>query len=94
MFQDFCCCCDYIKILVSSFAHQIQYEYYGGNKSVYIEVVSLEIFSVTTQPEMAYFPESCTFHAFFRYFLSDEIRGDASTTAAHSKHSIELLKQF
>ena len=36
---------DYAERAVSIFAHQIQSEYYGGNISVSIEVISLEHFS-------------------------------------------------
>ena len=36
LFQDVLCCRDYAERLVASFAHQIQSEYYGGNRSVSI----------------------------------------------------------
>ena len=37
------------EYIVASFAHQIQFEYYVGNRSVYIEDILLEHFSVTVQ---------------------------------------------
>ena len=42
------CCRDYSERDVLSFAYQIQYEYYGGNKYVSIEGISLEHFSAPT----------------------------------------------
>ena len=30
-YQDVLCCFDYAEIVVASFSHQIQSEYYGGN---------------------------------------------------------------
>ena len=48
-FQDGLCRCDYAKTLLSSFAHKIQSEYYGGNRSVYIEGIELENFSALPQ---------------------------------------------
>ena len=44
-FQDVLCCRDYAERVVASFANQIQSKYYGGNRSVYIEVIALEHFS-------------------------------------------------
>ena len=38
---------DYAEWVVSSFAHQIQSKYYGGNRSVYIEIITLENFNVS-----------------------------------------------
>ena len=43
------CRLDYAEIVVASFTHQIHYEYYGGNRSVYIEGIALEHFSVPTK---------------------------------------------
>ena len=39
----------YSERIVSSFAHQIQSEYYGGNRSVSIEVIALESISALPQ---------------------------------------------
>ena len=43
--QDVICRRDYAERAVASFANQIQSEYYGGNRSVSIEGIVLEIFS-------------------------------------------------
>ena len=45
LFQDVLCRRDYDERVVESFSHQIQSEYYGGNRSVSIEGISLEQFS-------------------------------------------------
>ena len=42
------CRCDYAERVVASFAHKIQSEYYGGNRSVSIEDIELEKFSALT----------------------------------------------
>ena len=49
--QDVLCRRDYAEIVVASFAHQIQYEYYGGNISVSIEGIALEHFSPPTHTD-------------------------------------------
>ena len=41
-YQDVLCCQDYAEHVLASFAHQIQSEYYGGNKYLYIEGIVLE----------------------------------------------------
>ena len=43
LFQDVLCRRDYAERVVASFANEIKYEYYGGNRSVSIEVIALEI---------------------------------------------------
>ena len=48
-FQDVLCRRDYAEMAVASFAHQIQSEYYGGNRSVSIEGITLEHFSALPQ---------------------------------------------
>ena len=40
LFQDFLCRRDYAERVVSNFANKIQSEYYGGNRSVYIEGIA------------------------------------------------------
>ena len=50
IFLDFLCHCDYAKIVVSSFAHKIQSEYYDINRSVSIKGIEVEEFSETTHP--------------------------------------------
>ena len=47
--QDVLCRFDYAERVVVRFAHQIKYEYYGGNMYVSIEGVALEHFSATDQ---------------------------------------------
>ena len=41
------CCQDYAEHVLASFAHQIQSEYYDGNRSVSIEGIEMENFSAT-----------------------------------------------
>ena len=74
---------DYAERLVASFAHQIQSEYYGGNRSVYIEGIALEHFSVLPQTEIKTSTKSCPYHALFHSFLSYKSKQDAATTTAH-----------
>ena len=45
LFQDVFCRRDYAERVLASFANQIQYEYYGGNRSVPIKGITLENFS-------------------------------------------------
>ena len=47
--HDVLCWNDNTDRIVSSFAHQIQSEYYIGNWSVYIEGIALENFSASNQ---------------------------------------------
>ena len=47
--HDVLCRSDYEERIVSSFSHQIQSEYYGGNRSVSIEGISLKNFSNSNQ---------------------------------------------
>ena len=51
-FQDVLCCRDYAERVVASFSHQIKSEYYGGNRSVYIEGIALEHFSELPQTDI------------------------------------------
>ena len=68
-FQYVLCCRDYSTRVVSSFPHQIQSEYYGGNKSVYIEDIVLENFSALPQTKInsstTPFPRHAVFHYYF-----------------------------
>ena len=48
--NDVLCCSDYAERLISNFSRQIQSEYYGGNRSVSIEGIALEQFSVSQYP--------------------------------------------
>ena len=52
LFQDVLCYCDYAERVVASFANQIQSEYYGGNRSVYIEGIVIEHFSAAPQSDI------------------------------------------
>ena len=63
--QDVFCCRDYFERVVAIFAHQIQSEYYGGNRSVFIEGIVLDHFSAPTHTEIAGSPQAHTHHAVF-----------------------------
>ena len=91
-FQDVLCHRDYAERLVASFSHQIQSEYYVGNRSVHIEGISFEHFSTVPQTEMNSSKKSCPQHEVFYYFLSDDSKQDAATTIAHRKRLIDLFK--
>ena len=64
-FQDMLCRSDYEKRVVASFEHQIKSEYYGGNRSVSIEVFALEHFSATYQEKSSSSSHSHTHHTAF-----------------------------
>ena len=85
---------DYEEYVGASFAHQIQYEYYAGNRYVSIEGITLEHFSATYQKISSYSSHSRTLNAVFHSFISDNSKQYAATTAAHSKRIIELLKNI
>ena len=89
-FQDVLCRRDYDDRLVASFSNQIQSEYYGGNRSVSIEGISLEHSSELPQTEIKSSTKPCPRHAVFHSFLSDNSKQDAATTTAHSNFLIEL----
>ena len=48
LFQDLLCSRDYAERLVANFSNQIESEYYGGNRSMYIEGIALEHFLCIT----------------------------------------------
>ena len=52
LFQDVLCRRDYAEMVVASFSNKIQYEYYGGNRSVSIEGIALEHFSAAPQSDI------------------------------------------
>ena len=83
---------DYAEILVASFANQIQSEYYGRNITVSIEGIALEHFSAPTHTEIEVTPQVRTRHAVFHSFFSDASKQYSSTTTAHRKCTIKLLK--
>ena len=86
------CFRDYTERVVASFAHQIQYEYYGGNRSVSIEGIALENFSALPHTEINSSKKPCPRHAVFHFFSYDSKQDDATTTA-HRNRFIGLLKE-
>ena len=52
LFQDVLCRSDYSETVVKNFDNKIQSEYYGGNRSVYIEGIALENFSAAPQADI------------------------------------------
>ena len=82
---------DYSERVVASFPHQIQSEYYGGNRTVSIKGITLEHFSALPQTEINSSTKACPRHAEFHYFLSDYRKQDSANTTAHSKRLIELF---
>ena len=93
LFQDVLCRRDYAERVVASFANQIQSEYYGGNRSVYIEGIALETFSAAPQADINSSTLSRPRNAVFNYFSSDDSKQDADTTTSHIKPLISLLKE-
>ena len=93
LFQDVLCCRDYADMVVSIFAHQIQSEYYGGNRSVSIEGIALEFFSALPTLDINSTTPSRQRHVVFHSVLSDESKQDADTTTAHRKRLISLIKE-
>ena len=62
------CCRYYDERLVASFVHQMQSEYYCGNRSMFIEGIALEHFGEKARPETATTPQARTRHAVFHSF--------------------------
>ena len=85
------CHSDYTEQLLDIFAHQIQSEHYGGNKSLSIEGISLEQLSASTQPLLLFSKKSCTCNTVFQSFLSYDNNQDADRTSTYNKRVIELL---
>ena len=92
LFQDVLCRRDYAERAVASFANQIQLEYYGGNRSVSIEGIALEIFSAVPKTDINSTTLSRQRYAVFHSFFSDDSIKDDDTTTAHIKRLILLLK--
>ena len=92
LFQDVRCHSDYAERVVASFANKIKSEYYGGNRSVSIEVIALEHFSAAPLVDINSSTISRPQHAVFHSFLSDDSKHDAATTTAHSKRLISSDK--
>ena len=87
------CCRDNIERVVASSPHQIQSEYYGGNRSVSIQAIALEYLSALPQTEINSSTKPCPHYAVFHSFLSDDRKQDSATTTAYSNCLIELLKK-
>ena len=64
-FQDMLCRREYVECLVARCVHQIQSEYYVGNRCVSIEGIALEHFSITDQETGSSPSHSFTRHAVF-----------------------------
>ena len=79
-------------MIVASFSHQIQSEYYGGNRLVSNKGILLEHFNALPQTEINLSKKSFPRHALFKYFSSDDSKRYAAITIAHSKFLIELLR--
>ena len=69
------------------FSNQIQLEYYVGNRSVSIEGIALERFSVSHHPSLLLASDHVSRHMMFHIF-SDYRKQYASTTAEHSERII------
>ena len=80
--------CDYKEQVVSSFSHQIQSEYYGGNRYVYIEGIALEHFSASHHNSPLFASDYVSRQFGFNPFFSDYRKQDAATTNEHSKRII------
>ena len=85
LFQDVLCRRDYTDMEVAIFSHQIQSEYYGGNRSVSIEGISLENFISFTKGRYQLNLQTRQSHALFHSYLSDDRKQDSAITTAHSK---------
>ena len=92
LFQDVLCRCDYAERVLASFSNQIKSEYYGRNRSVSIEGITLEHFSAAQLSDIHSSTLSRPRHAVFHSFLSDNSKQGAATTTAHSKRLISVLK--
>ena len=87
------CCCDYSEGVLDSFAHQIQSEYFGVNRSVSIEGISLEHFSALPKLGINASIKSYPRHEVFHSFFSDDSKKYSATTTAHRKCLIKMLKE-
>ena len=82
----------YAELVVASFSHKIQSEYYDGNSYVSIEGIALEHFSATYKEIYSLSLYICTYNTAFHSFLNDQSKQDSATTDAHRKIIMELLK--
>ena len=93
LFQDVLCRSDYAQRVVARFANQIKSEYYGGNRSVSIEGIVLEIFIAVPHTNLNSTTPSSQRHTAFHSFLSDDSKKDAATNTAYRKVLISLLNE-
>ena len=64
------CLHDYEESVVACFSHQIQSEYYSGNRYLYIEDIVLENFSAPTHTETETTTQELTHHTVsYSFFL-------------------------
>ena len=91
-FQDVQCRRDYAEWVVAIFAHQIQSEYYGGNRSMSIEVIALEHISAVPQADINSYTISRQRYTVFHSFLSEDSKQDVANNTAHSKQLISFIK--
>ena len=83
LFQYVLCCLDYAERVVAIFENQIKPSYYGGNRSLYIEGIALEIFSALSNTDINTITPSRQRHGVFHSFLSDDSKQGAAITTAH-----------
>ena len=91
--QDGLCYCVHDERVIANCAHQIHYECYVSNRSVYIEDILLDHFSEPTQIEAEATPQSLTYHYLFSSFLTGYSKQYYATTIAYVKRTITLMKQ-
>ena len=92
LFQEVLCCSDCSERVVETFAHQIQSEYYGVNRSVYIEGISLEHFSALTKGRYQFNYTITSKTCKVLVSLSHYSKQDAVTTTKRSNLFIALIK--
>ena len=84
----FLCWHDYAEWIVSSFAHKIKYEYYGGNWHIIIEGIALEHFSASNHASSSLTYETVSrqavFHQFLPYMTGKNIM-------QQQKHTVNIL---
>ena len=86
------CWHDYAEQVVYSFAHQIKFEYYGGNISVSIDVILLDHFISFQNPSPLLSSGDLKLQDLFHSFFSDGRKQDSFTKSAFSKHIIESFQ--
>ena len=86
------CRSDYAERVVASFFHQIQSEYYGGNRSVSIDGITLEHFSILANIGINVSNKSCHHQVVFHSLLSYDRKQDYAANTAYSNRFIVILK--